>query len=71
MNNKNIQLVPSLSHGNEYVAYFKKRTFNSFLAKQCHLISNTSEVSGFKPGNFYINQLLYVTHKSLLMVGLK
>ena len=46
LNNKKIPLIPALFHGNEYVTDFKKKTefFNSFFAKQCFLISNSSEL---------------------------
>ena len=45
-NNKKIPLIPPLLHGNEYVTDFKKKAelFNSFFAKQCSLISNSSEL---------------------------
>ena len=45
-NNKKIPLTPPLFHGNEYVTDFKKKAelFNSFFAKQCSLISNSSEL---------------------------
>ena len=45
-NNKNIPLIPPLFHGNEYVTDFKKKAelFNCFFAKQCSLISNSSQL---------------------------
>ena len=45
-NNKKIPLIPRLFHGNEYVADFKEKAelFNSFFAKQCSLISDSSEL---------------------------
>ena len=45
-NNKRIPLIPPLFHGNEYETDFKKKAelFNSFIAKQCSLISNSSEL---------------------------
>ena len=45
-NNKKIPLIPPLFHENEYVTDFKKKAelFNSFFAKQCSLISNSSEL---------------------------
>ena len=48
MNNKKIiQTIPPLFHGNEYVTDFKKKAelFHSFFAKQCSLISNSSEIT--------------------------
>ena len=50
--NKNkIPLIPPLLSGNESVTDFKKKAelFNSFLAKRCSLISNSSEL----PLNLY------------------
>ena len=46
VNNKKLPLIPPLFHGNEYVTDFKKKAelFNSFFAKQCSLISNSSEL---------------------------
>ena len=46
LNNKKIPLIPPLFHENEYVTDFKKNAelFNSFFAKQCSLISNSSEL---------------------------
>ena len=43
---KIIQPIPPLFHGNEYVTDFKKKAelFYSFFAKQCSLISNSSEI---------------------------
>ena len=57
-NNKKTPLTPPLFHGNEYVTDFKKKAelFNSFFAKQCSLISNSSEL----PLNLH-----YVTEKRL------
>ena len=57
-NNKKIPLIPPIFHGNEYVTDFKKKAelFNSFFAKQCSLISNSSEL----PLNFH-----YATEKRL------
>ena len=57
-NNKKTPLTPPLFHGNEYVTDFKKKAelFNSFFAKQCSLISNSSEL----PLNLH-----YVTDKRL------
>ena len=45
-NNKKIPLSPALFQENEYVTDFKKKAelFNSFFAKQCSLISNSSEL---------------------------
>ena len=39
-------LIPPLFHGNEYVTGFNKKAelFNSFFAKRCYLISNSSEL---------------------------
>ena len=45
--NGNFQKVfPPLFHGNEYVTDFKKKAelFNSFFAKQCSLIGNSTEL---------------------------
>ena len=44
LNNKNIPLIHLLFHGNEFVTNFKKKAkrFDSFFAKQCFLISNSS-----------------------------
>ena len=46
LNNKKIPLIPPLFHGNEYITDFKIKAelFNSFFAKQCSLISNSSEL---------------------------
>ena len=46
LNNKKIPLIPPLFQGNDYVTDIKKKAdlFNSFFAKQCFLVSNTSEI---------------------------
>ena len=46
LNNKKIPVIPPLFHENEYVKDLKKKAeiFNSFFAKQCSLISNSSEL---------------------------
>ena len=45
-NYKKIPLISPLFHGNEHVTDFKKKAelFNSFFAKECSLISNSSEL---------------------------
>ena len=47
MNNKKIPLILPLFHGHEYVTDFKKKAelCNSFFAKQCSLINNSSKLS--------------------------
>ena len=46
LNNEQIPFIPPLFHGNEYVKHFKKKAelLNSFFAKQCFLIINSSEL---------------------------
>ena len=46
VNNKKLPLIPPLFHGNEYVTDFKKKAelSNSFFAKQCSLLSSSSEL---------------------------
>ena len=46
MNNKKIPLNPPLFHGNERATDFKKKSelFNSFIVKQCSLISDSIEL---------------------------
>ena len=46
LNYRKIPLIPPLFHGNEYITDFKKKAelLNSFFAKQCSLISNSSEL---------------------------
>ena len=45
-NYKKIPRIPPLFHGTEYVTDLKKKAelFNSFFARQCSLISNSSEL---------------------------
>ena len=45
-NNKKIPVISPLFHGNEYVTDFKKKVelSNSFFAKQCSLLSSSSEL---------------------------
>ena len=46
LNNKKIPHIPLFFHGNESVTDFRKKAelFNSFFAKQCSLVSNSSEL---------------------------
>ena len=46
LNNKNIRCIPPIYHDNNYIADFKEKaqTFNSFFAKQCTLVENTSKL---------------------------
>ena len=63
-NNKKIPLIPPLFHGDQYVIDFKKKAklFNSFFAKQCSLISNSSEL----PLNLH-----YATEKRLNTLSIR
>ena len=46
LNNKKIPLIPPLFHENKFVTDFKEKAelFNSFFAKQCSLIKNSSKL---------------------------
>ena len=46
-NNKKILLIPPLFHENSFITDFKEKAelLNSFLAKQCSLIKNNSELT--------------------------
>ena len=46
LKNKKISLIPPLFRNNEYVTDFKEKAalFNSFIAKQCYLISKISDL---------------------------
>ena len=46
LNNKKIPCIPPLFHEGKYVTDFKKKAelFNSFFAKQCSIIQNSSKL---------------------------
>ena len=46
LNNKKIPCIPPLRHQNKHVTDFKGKTeiFNSFFARQCNLINNSSKL---------------------------
>ena len=58
LNNKNIPIIPPLFHENKFATDFKEKAvlFNTFFAKQCSSIDNSSNLP---------NQLIYSTEKRL------
>ena len=67
LNNEKIPCIPPLFHQNKYVTDFKKKAelFNCFFAKQCFIISNSSEI----PSNILKKQTSLVQQSQSLVMN--